>query len=221
MVDDRQTRRTIARMWLISSLLLTFIAGGCSNGPATLGNGQAYQGTELDGIAPNFRLIDQNGALVSLSDFRGRVVVLTFMDSVCKDTCPITAAQFRETYRQLDLDEVGQVVFLGVNVNLEANSVVDVSNATDEWRLTEIPGWHFLTGDQDELESIWKAYAIAVMTHPDTEVILHTPGVYLIDPSGQERWYISVPSAGEGNPQWISPLSEILVIHIREILKEK
>ena len=219
MVDDRQTRRTIARMWLISSLLLTFIAGGCSNGPATLGNGQAYQGTELDGIAPNFRLIDQNGALVSLSDFRGRVVVLTFMDSVCKDTCPITAAQFRETYRQLDQDEAGQVVFLGVNVNLDASDVADAWQATQEWRLDEIPNWHFLTGDTDALEAVWKDYAIAVVSDPDSNEILHTPGVFLIDQLGQKRWYVSTAFSEAEKSNWVPLLSELLVNHIRQLLK--
>jgi protein SCO1/2 len=189
------------------------------NVTAILGNNPPYQGTELSSIAPDFRLADQNRAFVSLSDFRGRVVVLTFMDSRCKDVCPLTAAQLRETYQQLDPNVAGQVVFLGVNVNIEANETTDVLKSTHEWLLTEIPSWHFLTGDQHELGSVWKAYAIAVLPAPDS--ITHTSGVYLINSSGQERWYISVPSSTGENPQWTQPLSELLIIHIRELLKEK
>ncbi len=41
----------------------------------------------------------------------------------------------------------GVVVFLGVNVNVKANAIADVLETTREWRLDEIPSWHFLTGD--------------------------------------------------------------------------
>src|SRR5215216_3951280 len=79
---------------------------------------QTYRGTELSGEATDFQLTDQNGATVNLSNFQGQVVVLTFMDSKCTDTCPLTAAHIREVYRQLSQVEAKQVVFLGVNVNV-------------------------------------------------------------------------------------------------------
>src|SRR6201999_2740610 len=39
--------------------------------------------------APAFALRDQTGALVSLRSLRGRAVVLGFMDSQCKQACPV------------------------------------------------------------------------------------------------------------------------------------
>ena len=60
-----------------------------------------YRGTEINGDAPDFQLTDQNGSLIKLSDFRGKIVVLTFMDSKCKDTCPLTAAQLRRRLSRL------------------------------------------------------------------------------------------------------------------------
>lgn len=180
---------------------------------------QSYEGTELSGIAPDFRLMDQNGAFVSLSDFQGKVVVLTFMDSQCKDTCPITGAHFRQAYRQLDQNEASQIVFLGVNVNVQANAVANVLETTRAWHMAEIPSWHFLTGDAEVLEPVWKDYGVAAIPNPDGS-ITHTPGTFLIDPSGQKRWYISTPFSGDGNPEQDLPLSELLVKHIREILAE-
>ena len=157
-----------------------------------------YQGTELNGIAPDFRLRDQDGTLVSLSDFRGKMAVLAFRDSRRKDVCTLTAAQLIETYKQLHREEANQVVFAGVNVNTQANAVADVAKATEEWHLTEIPNWHFLTGEPGELGAVWKAYSIAVL--PESDQIMHTSGVYIIDSSGRERWYVSDPSAAGVNP---------------------
>lgn len=60
-------------------------------GPAQWAGLSGYEGARLDGPAPEFRLTDQNGAAVSLSDFRGKVVVLSVLDPECTDVCPIYA----------------------------------------------------------------------------------------------------------------------------------
>ena len=178
---------------------------------------QSYEGTELSGEATDFQLTDQNGATVNLSDFRGQVVVLTFMDSKCTDTCPLTAAHFREVYRQLTEDEAKQVVFLGVNVNVEESAVSDVLESTHAWRLDEIPDWHFLTGSHEVLEPVWKDYGVSATNGHDSSAIMHTPGTFLVDKSGQQRWYVSPPPASDG-AELSLPLSELLLKYIREIL---
>ena len=200
------------QIWLISVVIV--ITGGLVYLYSFQQDGTvSYQGTELSGEAPDFRLTDQNGLLVSLSDFRGKVVVLTFMDSICVDTCPLTAAQFREAYRQLDETEASQVAFIGVNVNVEVNKVEDVAEITRAWHLEEIPSWHFLTGNQDELTAVWEAYDVAVVPTADGNEIMHTPGIFLIDPSGQKRWYISTPDSTD----LTLPLSELLLKHVRQL----
>jgi len=198
----------ISALMLIAGLLVYFFL-------SPQGRTESYQGTELSGESPDFQLTDQKGSLINLSDFRGKVVVLTFMDSTCKDTCPLTAAQFRQAYRQFDENEASQIAFIGVNVNVEANEVTDVSEITRTWHLEEIPSWHFLTGSREELEGVWKDYGIAVVPSTDGNEIMHTPGVFLIDPSGQKRWYISTPFSTD----LTLPLSELLLKHIREILQ--
>jgi len=206
------------QIWLIFALVI--VSGGIVYFSwSILNDTQAYQGSELSGPAPDFQLTDQNGSLISLSDFRGKVVILTFMDSKCTDTCPLTAAHFREAYRQLNQNEVKQVVFLGVNVNVEESAVVDVLETTHAWRLDEITDWHFLTGSRDSLEPVWKEYGVAAEHNPDGHSMMHTPGTFLIDPSGQERWYISTPFFSGEDTGLTLPLSELLLKHIREILQ--
>ena len=209
----------IWRIWLI--LASVVMAGALVYFfRSSLENTQPYKGTELSGEASDFQLTDHNGSNVRLSDFRGKVVVLTFMDSQCKDTCPITGAHFRKAYGQLDQNEAKQVVFLGVNVNVEANTVADVLETTRVWHLDEVPSWHFLTGQPEELKPVWDDYAVTVEPHTDGSAIMHTPGVFVIDPSGQKRWYVSTVFSGAGNTELTLPLSELLLNHIREILRE-
>lgn len=205
------------RLWLFAALAV--IAGVLMNFlPSALNRAPTYEGTELDGEAFDFELVDQSNTSIRLSDFRGRLVVLTFMDSKCQDTCPLTAAHFREAYRQLYQNETGQVVFVGINVNLEANTVSDILETTRAWHLDEIPSWHFLTGNREELAPIWSEYGVSAAPSPDGHSIMHTPGTFLIDALGKKRWYISTPFSGENDSTL--PLSELLLKHIREILSE-
>src|SRR5579883_1087073 len=61
------------------------------------------QGTDLGSTnAPDFRLTDQFGNAVSLSQFRGHPVVLTFLYTHCPDQCPLIADKIH-----LALEKVG------------------------------------------------------------------------------------------------------------------
>jgi len=206
----------LGRIWIYLALII--VAGATAYiFLSSSANTQTYEGTELSGEAPDFQLTDQNGSQVNLSDFQGQVVVLTFMDSKCADTCPLTAVHFREVYRQLTEDEAKQVVFLGVNVNVEESDVSDVLETTHAWRLDEIPNWHFLTGSHEILASVWKGYGVSATHSHESSAIMHTPGTFLIDKSGQQRWYVSPPPGGDADKLSL-PLSELLLKYIREIL---
>jgi protein SCO1/2 len=131
--------------------------------------------------APDFTLQDQNGKPVSVSGLRGRVLAITFLDSHCKQLCP------------LEGDQLGQVQrSLGASANLSL-LVVSVAPATDtpsserdfaaahRWS----GDWHWVVGPQDQLAAVWKAYSIAVQNAPDN--VLHSSVLYLVDKEGFER----------------------------------
>ena len=80
-----------------------------------------YEGTAVEGVAPDFRLVNQRGDAVALSDFRNHVVALTFLDPECTDVCPLTALDFQRVNQALGND-AAHVVFLAVNANVATNS---------------------------------------------------------------------------------------------------
>ena len=55
--------------------------------------------------APDFSLRDQDGRRVTMREYRGRTVVVTFLYSHCKDTCPVEAQQIKGA-----LDDLGHDV---------------------------------------------------------------------------------------------------------------
>jgi protein SCO1/2 len=142
-------------------------------------------------LAPNFTLVDQHGKSMSLKSFRGRTVVLEFMDPHCVDICPIVSQEFVDAYHELGA-RASNVVFVAVNVNQYYTSVSDMAKFSNEHRLNTIPSWHFLTGSVKDLKSIWRNYGIAVIAPKPTTDIVHTSIVYFIGPNGRKR-YIGVP----------------------------
>ena len=137
--------------------------------------------------APGFTLTDQDGHVLPLSAFRGKVVVLEFMDPHCTDLCPIVSAEFTDAYRDLR-GQAGQVVFAAVNVNQYHHAVADVAAYSRARQLTSIPGWHFFTGPVPRLRAVWNAYNIAVQAPGPDANIVHSSAVFFIDP----------PAAGSG-----------------------
>lgn len=178
-----------------------------------------YVGTPLTGTAPDFQLMNQHGAEISLSDFQGNIIVLVFMDSTCVDVCPLISLHLRAVYQQLmaNSDNVVPVIFIGINVNAKNNTLQDVFQFTVNNGLNTIPTWHFLTGSLVQMQHVWKAYNITVEPSEENEAILHTPGLYLIDQNGEKAWYVAVPV--RINSTWEGPsLGKLLENRINELL---
>lgn len=147
--------------------------------------------------APNFTLTDQHGRRRSLSDFRGQVVVLDFMDPHCTDICPIVSREFLDAGRDLGGD-ASRVAFLAVNVNRYHESVASVARFTGQHGLAAIPTWHFLTGPTPALERVWHDYGIFVQAPSPTADVVHSTDMYFIDPGGRLR-YLASPTVGHAS----------------------
>jgi peroxiredoxin Q/BCP len=57
---------------------------------------------EVGGIAPDFALLDQDGQTVSLSQYRGRQVVVYFYPAASTPGCTKQACDFRDNLAELD-----------------------------------------------------------------------------------------------------------------------
>jgi protein SCO1 len=131
----------------------------------------------------DFTLHDQNGRRASLRQYRGRVVVLTFMYSTCRDTCPITATTIRGA-----MDDVGHdVPALAVSVD-PANDTPDTAEAFLVKRGLSAGRMRFLLGTRAQLAPIWHAYGI----RPQGKGFDHSAYVLLIDKRGRQR--VSFPT---------------------------
>ena len=158
--------------------------------------------------APGFTLTDQNGQSLPLSQFRGKVVVLQFMDPHCVDICPIVSQEFTDAYHDLG-PAAGQVVFAAVNVNRYHEGVADMLAYSREHQLITIPDWHFFTGPTAALQAVWRGYGIAVQAPSPSADVVHTSAVYFISPAGTERYLASPMADHTSNGTAYLPASQL------------
>jgi cytochrome oxidase Cu insertion factor (SCO1/SenC/PrrC family) len=150
---------------------------------AAMENPNLDLGTSLGGTpAPNVSLVNQFGQPMSLSQFRGKVVVLSFEDSECTTICPLTT-QAMVLAKELLGKAGSSVQLLGVDANPDAIKVADVMDYSRVHGM--VNQWDFLTGSLPQLQSAWKAYNIAVQV--ESGQIDHTPALYVIDQQGREQ----------------------------------
>jgi cytochrome oxidase Cu insertion factor (SCO1/SenC/PrrC family) len=148
---------------------------------AAMENPNLDTGTSLGGKpAPAVTLVNQFGQQMSLSQFRGRVVMLSFEDSECTTVCPLTT-QSMVLAKELLGNAGSSVQLLGVDANPVATKVADVMDYSRVHGM--INQWDFLTGSLTQLKSVWKAYSVDVQI--ESGQIDHTPALYIIDQQGR------------------------------------
>ena len=226
--------RSRARVALSAAALLGALAGlaglaGCSTGTpaspqsassASAGPGAAAMdnpnldlGSTLgESPAPDFRLQNQFGQAMSLSQFRGKVVMLAFEDSECTTVCPLTTQSMLEA-KQLLGAAGDKVQLLGIDANPDATSVADVLAYSRAHGL--VNQWDFLTGLLAQLKSAWNLYHIAVQIQQGQ--IDHTPALFVIDQQGRERklylTQMAYSSVGQSADVLADELSSLLPGH--------
>jgi protein SCO1/2 len=175
-------------LMLILLALLAAIVFVIVTNRGTGDNGKAAQSqSPFDGptmpphaIAHDFTLTDQNGHRVSLAADRGKVVVLTFIHSLCHDTCPFMVEQIKGALNDLP-DNGRNVPAIGVSA---AQAEDTPKNRKAFLAKHEMTGrLEFVNGPLATMRRVWHEYAI----QPVTPKIDHSTFVLLIDKHGYER----------------------------------
>lgn len=139
--------------------------------------------------APDFVLRDQTGHAVSVAQYRGRPVILTFVDPLCRNLCPLEAHLLNQVVSEMPAAQ--RPAILAVSVDVWADSRKDLLQDERQWKL--VPEWHWAVGSPAELAKVWKRYEIGVsvttkkIAGATINYITHSEAAYVIDSTGHER----------------------------------
>ena len=102
---------------------------------------------EVGQMAPDFELLNDEGASVKLSDYRGQRVVLFFYPKAATPGCTTQACGFRDNFPQI---EAANATVLGVSP--------DPVDKLAEWRAAEKLPYNLLSDPENEVSQLYNAY---------------------------------------------------------------
>jgi protein SCO1/2 len=135
-------------------------------------------------LAPDFAIRGSDGRALKLSQYRGKVVLLSFGYTSCADVCPVTLTVLAQARKQLGA--VGkQVQVIYITVDPERDDVPRMRQYLAAFDASFIGG----TGSATQLAAVRQSYGITATRIPtaDGYQMAHSSYVYLIDRVGKLR----------------------------------
>lgn len=176
--------RSTIRLLFFSLLTLTMLA--CS--PK-----QSFKNVDITGskaFGTDFSLVDPDGKVRTLADFKGKVVLMFFGYTQCPDICPTTLTEMQQVMTILgpQSDKV-QVLFVTVDPERDTASILKQYVPAFDARFLGLR-----PADEAALEKVAKDFKIYYKqvpgSSPGSYTMDHTAGSYAFDPEGRLRLYI-------------------------------
>jgi len=158
---------------------------------------------------PSFTLTNQDNQPVSLSDFKGRVVLVTAVYSTCTTTCPMMLTKVRTVLDQLTPAERAEMAVVAFSLNPEAD--------TRELRTmtAKIYGiksqFHFVSGLPSEVNALLDKLNVGRTRDTRSGQIMHSNLFFLLDREGRIAYRLSL---SQNESSW-------LISALRVLLAEK
>ncbi|OGO71389.1 MAG: hypothetical protein A2Z49_08010, partial [Chloroflexi bacterium RBG_19FT_COMBO_56_12] len=171
-----------AWIWIFTGFLVVFLVVAYA-----LPNLRPYRfhGTLIQSqdVAPDFTLTTQQAQTASLSDFRGKLVVLYFGYTSCPDVCPATLVEINNALEELgEKSEVVQVIMVTVDPER------DTPQKLAEYLAHFNPDFIGLTGSPEQIAEAAALYGIYLGKNEGSDAIDylvdHTATLMVIDQEG-------------------------------------
>jgi len=166
--------------------VMTMILMACSPKPE-------FKNVDITGstaFGKDFSLIDPDGKLRTLADFKGKAVVMFFGYTQCPDVCPTTLTEMQQVMTLLGpkSDKV-QVLFVTVDPDRDTAAILKQYVPSFDSRFLGLR-----PADEAALEKVTKDFKIYYKkvpgSNPGSYTMDHSAGSYAFDPEGRLRLYI-------------------------------
>ncbi len=159
---------------------------------------------------PDFMLTDQNGQPVTLSQFAGRVVAVTFIYTRCPlpDSCLRLSNNFGGVYKSFHSRMGDDLVLLSVTFDPVHDQPEVLEQYSRKWKGDDAKGWYFLTGTSSDVQAVCREFGMNVAQ--DKGLVTHSLTTVIIDRRGR------VAASLEGDeftPRQLGDLLQSVMVH--------
>ena len=148
---------------IIGAVLLSILAPVCIGTTAEASEKKNQKSIERY-IVPDVVLTDQNGMKVNLKTLlqTSKPVMLDFIYSTCTTTCPVLSADYVNVQNRIAPDTL-KVQLISISIDPENDTPQVMKGYLKRYRAK--PGWEFLTGNREEIDTVMKAFRIKEMSY--------------------------------------------------------
>jgi cytochrome oxidase Cu insertion factor (SCO1/SenC/PrrC family) len=190
------------RIRLLTALIVgAALVSGCAS-TAPPGTPSPSWGVVQNRVVPDIPLVDQHGATRTLASFRGKVVILVPMLTLCQEVCPLTTENLLVMQQAIDNAGMGTRVAI---VEYSIDPARDTPARLAAYEALTGARWTMLTGiptDVTRLNQFLYVFADKVPEGSPVQTdwwtgqplaydVDHTDGYFLIDSGGHERFATS------------------------------
>ncbi|MGZ4963295.1 MAG: SCO family protein [Limisphaerales bacterium] len=139
---------------------------------------------ETGQAVPNFQLVDQNGAPLKLSDYRGSAVLVTFIYTRCPlpNFCPLMSNRFLDLQDRLAKKVPGKVHLISVSFDPEFDTPSVMKEYGKRFGVRQ-KTWSLATGSQKQVDYV--AGLFGLIKEKDANGYTHDLRTALISPDGK------------------------------------
>jgi cytochrome oxidase Cu insertion factor (SCO1/SenC/PrrC family) len=144
---------------VILGVVLAAVVGRGAGRPASSAT-RGFRGiVEPPGLAmPDFALRDQEGRLVRASDLRGKVIVLTFLETKCTAACPIIAGEIAGAWKLLTPSERARSVAVAITADPRDDTPANIRTFLLRHRASRTI--HYLVGPVPVMRKVWRRFLV-------------------------------------------------------------
>lgn len=134
--------------------------------------------------APDFSLIDQNRERVTLSQFAGKVVAVTFVYTRCPfpNFCFRLTNNFARLQKRFAQEMGRELILLTITLDPVHDQPEQLAEYGRTWSI-DPKGWHLLTGPPAEVQKFCDRFGVAF--YPDEGSFIHSLHTLIIDRQGK------------------------------------
>ncbi|MEJ2113986.1 MAG: SCO family protein [Flavobacteriaceae bacterium] len=136
----------------------------------------------------DFKLINQNGEIITQDDYKDKIYVADFFFTTCQTICPIMTDNMAHIQKEVMNDN--DIMLLSHSVTPTIDSVAQLKKYAIEKGVNDAK-WNLVTGDKKQIYDLARKSYLAVKTYGngDEYDMIHTENFMLIDKKRQIRGF--------------------------------
>lgn len=136
----------------------------------------------------DFKLINQNGKIITQDDYKNKIYVADFFFTTCQTICPIMTDNMARIQKEIMNDN--DIMLLSHSVTPTIDSVAQLKKYAIEKGVNDTK-WNLVTGDKKQIYNLARKSYLAVKSYGngDEYDMIHTENFMLIDKKRQIRGF--------------------------------